>query len=463
MIAYGGIQMASHVIDNILLQNSFGTEEMREVWNERNRLQKQLDVERALAEAEGELNVIPVEAAQMIASVANSSLFDLEELAYAGLTSKHSLIATIKKLQELAQEAGEFVHYGATTQDIVDTGTVLQLKEAHQIILRDLKKLLHKLITNAEQYKTLPLAGRTHGVQALPITFGFKLSVLVCELGRHLERFKELERRVFAGVLCGAVGTYASFNGKGIKIETKVMEKLGLEVPEICWHASRDRFAEYASVLSLLSATLGKIGHEFYSLMATEIDEVEEPFSKGTIGSSTMPQKRNPALLEGLASLTRPVFYSAALVREAMLMEHERDAMAWRAEWIALPEICIYTARQLGSALALFDGLQVKAGNMRKNLEISGGLIVAEKVMFELGKFTGKQTAHAVVYELAMAAQEQRIPFAVLLKQHEIVRSYIDEQQIDLLLDPANYLGEAVDKVDQVLAMAKTKGWTEGL
>lgn len=452
--------MASHVIDNLLLQNSFGTVEMRAIWDEKNRLQKQLDVERALAEAEGELNVIPKEAAATIASVANSNLFDLQELALAGLTSKHSLIATIKKLQELAREAGEFVHYGATTQDIVDTGTVLQLKEAHHIILRDLKKLLHKLIITADRYKTVPLAGRTHGVQALPITFGFKLSVLACELGRHLERLETLEHRVFVGVLSGAVGTYASFKGKGITIETKVMEKLGLVVPEICWHASRDRFAEYTSVLSLLSATLGKIGHEFYTLMATEIDEVEEPFSKGTIGSSTMPQKRNPAILEGLASLTRPVFYSAALVREAMLMEHERDAMAWRAEWIALPEACIYIARQLASALALFEGLQVKVENMRKNLDISGGLIVAEKVMFELGKYLGKQTAHAVVYELAMAAQEQGISFALLLKQDKNVCRYLQEQQIEALLDPANYLGEAVEKVEQVVALAKAKGWT---
>ena len=170
--------MAVHVIDNLLLQNSFGTEEMRAVWNEKNRLQKQLDVERALAEAEGEMDVIPKTAAAAIAAAADSSQFDLQELATAGLTSKHSLIATIKKLQELAGDAGEYVHYGATTQDIVDTGTVLQLKEAHKIFLRDLKKLVSQLVVAAEQFKTVPLAGRTHGVQALPITFGFKLSIL---------------------------------------------------------------------------------------------------------------------------------------------------------------------------------------------------------------------------------------------------------------------------------------------
>ena len=453
--------MASHVIDNLLLKNSFGTEEMRAVWNEENRLQKQLDVERALAETEGENGVIPRKAAKRIAEVAISGLFDLEELAVAGQTSKHSLIATIKKLQALAGADGEFVHYGATTQDIVDTGTVLQLREAHHIIKRDLKALLRKILVSANQYKDIPLAGRTHGVQALPITFGFKLAILACEFGRHLERLEELEKRVFAGVLGGAVGTYASFNGKGIEIENKVMKKLQLGVPEICWHASRDRFAEYAMALSLLSATLGKIGHEFYSLMATEIDEVEEPFTKGTIGSSTMPQKRNPALLEGMVSLTRPVFYSASLVRESMLMEHERDAMAWRAEWIALPEVCIYVAHQLNSALFLFDGIKIKVQNMKRNLETSGGLIVAEKVMFELGKYFGKQTAHKIVYELAMEAQETGIPFSKLLKQDERINKYATPKQIDALLDPANYLGEAVKKVNQVLVRAKNKGWLE--
>ena len=461
-VAYsdGGILVASHVIDNVLLQNSFGTAEMRSVWDEKNRLQKQLDVERALAEAEGELGVIPPAAASAIAAAADGTRFDLQKLAQEGLTTKHSLMATIHQLQRLAGAAGEFVHYGATTQDIVDTGTVLQLKEAHAIILRDLKALLSRVATAARTYQALPMAGRTHGVQALPITFGFKLSILLCELGRHLERFGELEPRVFAGVLCGAVGTYASFNGKGTEIEARVMNKLGLAVPEICWHASRDRFAEYASVAALLSGTLGKIGHEFYCLMATEIDEVEEPFSKGTIGSSTMPQKRNPALLEGLASLTRPVFYSAALVREAMLMEHERDAMAWRAEWIALPELCIYLASQLRSALALFDGVLVKPENMRKNLALSGGLITAEKVMFELGKFVGKQTAHAVVYEIAMAAQEQGLAFAELLKRDERIRQHFSEAQIEGLMNPANYLGEAIAKVEQVLTLAQEKGWT---
>lgn len=451
--------MPAHVIDMEILGNSFGTQEMRAIWDEQHRLQKQLDVERALALAEGELDVIPKVAAEKIAKAADSNYFSIADLAREGLTSKHSLMATIRRLQALSGDAGEFVHYGATTQDIVDTGTVLQLKEAHAIIKRDLQKLLGIVAKKAGQYRATPLAGRTHGVQALPTTFGFKLAVLLCELGRHWERLQELEPRIFVGVVAGAVGTYASLGSKGPAVEKLTLDKLGLGTPEICWHSARDRFAEYASVLALLSGTLGKIGHEGYCLMSNEINEVEEPFTAGKIGSSTMPQKRNPAAFEGLASLTRPVFYSASLVREAMLMEHERDAMAWRAEWIALPEINIYVANQLATAIYVLDGLVVKEENMLYNLEASGGLIVAEKLMFVLGQQYGKQTAHELVYELSMQAQEQNIPFAKVLAADARINSLYSQEELLALLEPRNYLGEAVAKVDAVLDLAQSKGW----
>lgn len=453
--------MAAHVIDMVLLQNSFSTEEMRAIWDERNRLQKQLDVEGALALAEGELAVIPAAAAKKIAGVADNKLFDLEELATLGLTAKHSLMPTIQVLQRLAGDAGEYVHYGVTTQDVVDTATVLQLQQAHTVFKRDLRKLLALIAAQAKRYQKTPLAGHTHGMQALPTTFGFKLAVLLCELGRHLERFEESEKRVFVGVLAGAVGTYASLGEAGPQVEKAALEKLGLGVPEICWHSSRDRMSEYASLLALVSATLGKIGNEFYNLMRSEINELEEPFSAGKIGSSTMPHKRNPAAFEGLASLTRPVFAGAALIRESMLVEHERDAMSWRAEWIALPEICLYTANQLSVALSIFAGLQVKEENMLTNLLSSGGLIVSERVMFALGEFVGKQTAHHIVYELAMQSEETKQPFAELLQQDQRVREHFSEKELATLLDPRNYLGQAVQKVDEVLALAQKKNWIE--
>lgn len=453
--------MASHVLDMITMQNNFSTPEVRSIWSETNRLQKLLDVERALALAEGELGVIPAAAAQKIASVADSSRFDLHEIAEIGKTAKHSLVPTLRVLQRLAGDAGEYVHYGATTQDIVDTGMVLQLKETHAVLLRDLRAFLAALAEQAERYKNTPMAGRSHGVQAVPFTFGFKLAVYLDEAGRHLERLLDAEDRVFTGVLSGAIGTFASYGDKGPAIEETALKILGLHTPAICWHSSPDRFAEYAGILALISATLGKLGKEFYTLMRTELGEIEEPFNEGKIGSSTMPQKRNPAFFETIASLTRPVFAAASLVREGMLTDNERDAITWRNEWIGLPEASLYTTFQLETATFVVKGLQVKQDAMLKNLGATGGLISSENVMFALGKYTGKQTAHHIVYKVAMQAEETGRPFRDLLKEDATISKYFKPEEIDALIDPQKDLGLSAAVVDRVLKEVRDKGWVK--
>ncbi|MGP7816709.1 adenylosuccinate lyase [Niallia sp. 01092] len=450
--------MGSHVIDMILLQNNFGTPQMRQVWSEQNRLQKHFDVEAALALAEGELGVIPKKAAETIASKAKADLVDFNEIAEESAKAKHSLNATIKALQSLAGEDGEFVHFGATTQDVVDTGTMLQLKEAHELIVSELKEVARELARLASEYKTTPISGRTHGMQGLPTTFGFKLSVVLSEAARHLERLKSLESRTFTGVMAGAVGTYASFGEKGPEIEAKTLEKLGLLVPEICWHSSRDRVAEYASVIGLISGTLGKLANEFYNLMRSEIDEVEEPFSKGKIGSTTMPHKRNPAALEGVVSLTRPILHSVSLIQDSQIVEHERDAMSWRGEWIALPEICIYLSAQLASTKNILKGLIVKPENMLRNLNLQGGLLLSERIMFALAEKYGKQTAHELVYELSMKAIEEGQAFQHVLLENEQVSNVLTADEIKDLLNPETYLGSAVEKVEQVLNSIQKTG-----
>lgn len=447
--------MASHVIDMIMIQNNFGTPEMRNIWSDTNRLQKHLDVEAALALAEGELGVIPEADAQKIAANSKVELFNIEQIAQEVARVKHSLTPTINALQALA---GENVHFGPTTQDIVDTGTILQLKEAHGIILHELKEIVKELAHLVKEHRTTLIAGRSHGMQALPTTFGFKLAVVLSEFVRHLQRLNEVEPRAFTGVLAGAIGTYASFGEKGIEIEALALDKLGLNIPEICWHSSRDRISEYASILGLISGTLGKVGNEFYNLMRTEINELEEPFSAGKIGSSTMPHKRNPAALEGLASLTRPIFHSVALIHESLIVEHERDAMSWRAEWIALPEICIYLSAQLSIAKNVFKGLIVKPENMLKNLNLQGGLILSEKVMFELAKVIGKQTAHKLVYNISMDAIEKEKSFEEELFENTEVRAILSEEEIKELLRPENYLGLAPQKVDYVLENVRKLG-----
>lgn len=450
--------MASHILDFLVLGNNFGTSEMRAVWSEQNRLEKQVEVEVALAQAQGELGVIPADAAKTIVSKANATQLSLEEIAEQAAKAKHSLMSTINALQQQVGQAGQFIHYGATTQDIVDTATVLQLKQSFSIIERDTKLVALELKRLAKQYQYLPMVGRTHGMQALPTTFGFKLAVWLDEFVRHLQRLNEIKQRVLVGNISGAICTYASIGKLGSQVEERALSRLGLNTPNIGWQAARDRFSEYASVMALISGSLGKIGNEFYNLMRTEINEVEEPFSDGKIGSTTMPHKRNPAALEGLASLTAPLLKSVALIHESMKVEHERDAMSWRAEWIALPEINLYISAQLQTALAVLKGLKVNADRMLANLSLQNGLLLSEKVMFEIGKRLGKQTAHHLVYQCAMRAFEQNQPFKTVLLADPNLNQEFSEAELDSWLDPINYLGLAPEKVDQVIDYAEQSG-----
>lgn len=450
--------VASHILDFLILGNNFGTNEMRAIWSETNRLQKQVDVEVALAKAEGELGVIPIEAANSIISKADASKLSIEQIAEEAAKAKHSLMSTINALQKQVGDAGQYIHYGATTQDIVDTATVLQLKQSFTVIERDSKLVALELKRLAKKYQYLPMVGRTHGMQALPTTFGFKLAVWLDEFIRHLQRLSEIKQRVLVGNISGAICTYASMGKLGPQVETRALTILGLNTPNIGWQAARDRFSEYASVIALISGTLGKMGNEFYNLMRTEINEVEEPFSEGKIGSTTMPHKRNPAALEGLASLTAPLLKSVALIHESMKVEHERDAMSWRAEWIALPEINLYISAQLQTALAVLKGLKVNADKMLINLSLQNGLLLSEKVMFEIGKRLGKQTAHNLVYQSAMKAFEQNRPFKNILLEEPRLNKEFTESELDTWLDPISYIGSAPEKVAQVIQYAEQCG-----
>ena len=450
--------MASHLIDFILIGNNFGTEEMRNIWSEHNRLKSQVAVEVALAKAEGELGLIPADAADYIEQHADADKLNIEEIASQGAQMKHSLMPTLIALQKQCGPAGEYIHYGATTQDIVDTATMLQLSSAFNIIERDAKALIQALANSAKRYQYTPMVGRTHGMQALPTTFGFKVAVWLDEFLRHNQRLNEIKSRVLTGNISGAICTYAAFGDAGPAVERRALDLLGLSTPNIGWQSARDRFSEFASVCALISGTLGKIGNELYNLMRTEINEVEEPFSAGKIGSTTMPHKRNPAALEGLASLTRPLLKSVSLIYESMHVEHERDAMSWRAEWIALPEICIYLSAQLKNAIAVIEGVTVNEKQMRHNLNSQGGLLLSEKVMFELGTKIGKQTAHHIVYECAMQAYEEQRSFKETLQGNEKLAGLITEKELDAWLDPINYLGAAPQKVEEVLAQVKASG-----
>lgn len=442
------------VLDSILLQNNFSTPEIRLIWSDENKVSKQLAVEVALAKIEGELGIIPKTAAQQIIEKAKVEHLNLLALQKESAQKRHSLIALIHALQELVgTEAGEYVHYGVTTQDIVDTGIMLQTKEAYDVIVQHSKALIQTVAALAQKHRSTLMMGRTHGIHAILITFGVKLAIWLDELLRNHKRLHQLEfNEVFVGSISGAVGTYAAFDGRGIEVERLTLAELGLVVPNISWQPSRDRFSEFATTLGIYAGTLGKIGHELFTLMKTEINEIHEPFRKGEIGSSTMPQKRNPALIEGVASLTQPIFSDVSLMLQSMLIDGERDAIHWRNEWVALPEITSYLDAQLVQLTYILSELEVNTVQMRKNLDIQGSLPYSERIMFKLGKVIGKQTAHELVYQAAMKAIENHDDFISLLYQEPTVSTHFSKETIQSWIVPENNIGESLAKVDDVVS-----------
>lgn len=424
------------------------------IWSDENKVSKQLAVEVALAKIEGELGIIPKTAAQQIIEKAKVEHLNLLALQKESAQKRHSLIALIHALQELVgTEAGEYVHYGVNTQDIVDTGIMLQTKEAYDVIVQHSKALIQTVAALAQKHRSTLMMGRTHGIHAIPITFGVKLAIWLDELLRNHKRLRQLEcNEVFVGSISGAVGTYAAFDGRGIEVERLTLAELGLVVPNISWQPSRDRFSEFATTLGIYAGTLGKIGHELFTLMKTEINEIHEPFRKGEIGSSTMPQKRNPALIEGVASLTQPIFSDVSLMLQSMLIDGERDAIHWRNEWVALPEITSYLDAQLVQLTYILSELEVNTVQMRKNLDIQGSIPYSERIMFKLGKVIGKQTAHELVYQAAMKAIENHDDFISLLYQEPTVITHFSKETIQSWIVPENNIGESLAKVDDVVS-----------
>ena len=454
--------MASGVFDDALIKHLWSTDELRAVFSDRNRVQKWYDFEAALALEQAGLGIIPRAAAQEIAARAKVENVDLEAIAAGIRRIKHPLVPALKAVEKLCADGhGEYIHYGPTTQDVLDTGVVLQIKDAHAIYLRDLKAIGRALYRLAEAHKATPMAGRSHGVQALPITFGHKAAIWLSETGRNYQRLRGLEARVFVGGMAGAVGTQASYGPQARELERRLMTRLGLGIADINWQPARDRFAEYVCVLAIIGQTLGKVANEIINLEHTEIGEAFEPFSVGKVGSSTMPHKRNPSSCEAAVAVSRALRYNAAFMLECMVIEHERDGSAWRGEWKALPESCLMAGGLLAMMSDVLSGLTVDAPRMRRNLDLLGGFLLSERVMFALSEKVGKQTAHDLVYEASMHGIEHGISFEQALLQNRQVKEALDADTLRAALDPATYVGHAPQIVDRVLAETKASGWLD--
>ena len=443
--------MPTHVTDSLIFRDFYSTDAMRAIFDDRHLVQCWLDTEAALARAQAGLQIIPASAADEITRQAQAEQIDLDKLRQSINLVGYPIVGLVKQLAGLCDEdAGRYVHWGATTQDIMDTGNVLQLRTAITVIERDLAKLLEKLTTLARTHRDTVMAGRTHGQHALPITFGYKVAVWIDELRRHAERFAQCRPRVLRCSFNGAAGTLASLGEQGWAVHQALAAELDLIPAAIAWHSARDSFAEVVSLCGLLTATLGKMAREIAVLQQNEFGETEEPFVLGKGSSSTMPQKRNPILCETVIGIAQLVRQHVPSLLSAMQPEHERAMGEWHVEWDVLPHSCQLTGAALQHSIAIFTDLVVYPAKMRQNLDLTQGLILAEAVMMHLGQFIGRQQAHEVVYAACAEAMAKQQSLSTALAATPEVTTHLDPVTLQALLDPANYLGVAPLLIDHI-------------
>jgi adenylosuccinate lyase len=435
----------------------YGSEEMRRIFTEEARLQRMLDVEAALARANARHGLIPPEAAEVIAERASVRHVKLERVKEIEARIRHDVMAVVEALAEVCGEYGGYVHVGATSYDIVDTATALQLKEALAIIERRLEELCRLLCDLAVKYRDVVMIGRTHGQHALPITLGFKFAVWASEFARHVERLREVKRRVLVGKMSGAVGTMAGFMGKGMEVQEEVMRLLGLKPETISTQiVQRDRLAELICLFAIIASSLDRIATEIRNLQRPEIMELAEGFEPEQVGSSTMPHKQNPIDCENVSSLAKLMRSLVIPALENIPLWHERDLTNSANERFIIPESCILLDEMLRRTIKVLRNLRVYPENMRRNLELTKGRIMSEAVMIYLTKKgMSRQEAHKLLRELSLKSMAEDVHLSEVLKRDERVRRLLTEQEIDELTRPENYLGEAQKLIDKAISEAR--------
>ena len=429
---------------------------MNRLFSEKGRFQRWLDVEASLARAQADLNIIPREAAEEITKKAKVDYLDLNKYDEIFHQIQHPIVAFLRVFQPaLEGDAGQYVHLGATTQDIMDTSMVLALKETSKIIHDSLWRIEDDFLNMAEEHADTIMAGRTLSVQALPITFGYKVAIWAREIRRNIKRLYECQGRVMVVQLSGAVGTMAAFGEKGPEILSLVARDLGLGVPDISWHASRDRFVEFANLMAMISGCLWRIAQEVYLLMATEVGELCEPWKIGIVGSSTMPHKINPEISQEMISLARKIKYNAGFISEVMVVDHERNLEHFVGEREQMEDSCLTMGKLLSHGENMAKNMTVNPKRMRENLNVLKGLLMSESVMIELGKMLGKQAAHEIVYENATRTIQEEGDFKQALLNDDRVNQHLTEADIDRLLDPEAYIGLAPQIARETVALSR--------
>ncbi|HUD62637.1 MAG TPA: adenylosuccinate lyase family protein [Acetobacteraceae bacterium] len=441
--------------DSPILGTLYGSDAMRAVFDERAYFQRMLDVEAALARVQAQLGIIPADAAAAITRAARVDNLVTEELAASARNVGYPVVGLVAGLSRAAGEAGRWTHWGATTQDIMDTATVLQIRDGLALIRTALRGMVTALSAQADKHRRTVMAGRTHLQQALPITLGLKCAVWAQPLIAHIHRLDALRPRVQQVSFAGAAGTLASLGDQGIAVMEGLATELDLAAPAAPWHVSRDGFAETVAFLGLICGSLAKLATDVILLAQTEVGELAEPYVAGRGSSSTMPQKRNPIASEYILAAARTVHALVPVMLGAMAADHERATGPWQAELLALPQAFVLTHGALQHAGAIAEGMVIDAPRMRRNLDLTGGLIVAEAVMMGLAPHIGRGEAHHVVKHACDAALAETIPLADALAREPAIAGHLDRAAIDRLTDPAHYLGSSDGFIDRVLRAAR--------
>ena len=431
----------------------YGTDAMRACMGEMAYLQRMLDVEAALARAQARLGIVPPEAAQAITAAAQAERLDLPALAAATRNTGYPVVGLVRQLSQLAgPEAGRWTHWGATTQDIMDTAVVLQVRQGLALIREELLAVNAGFAAMARSHRATVMAGRTHLQHALPVTFGYKVAVWLSPLLTMLERLDQLRPRVEKLQFGGAAGTLASLGDQGLAVQDALAKELGLASPDIPWHVARDGIAEAVGFLGLLCGALSKIATDVILMMQTEVAEVAEPHQEGRGGSSTMPQKRNPISCEYIIAQSRGVHALVPQMLAAMAQDQERGTGPWQTEPLAVGQAFLLAHGALAQARVLAEGLTVDAARMQRNLDSTGGLIVAEQVMMGLAPALGRGEAHHVVHHACDKALAEGVPLAKVLMADPQVSTRLSPEEVARLTDPSAYLGSTQAFIDRVLA-----------
>ncbi len=423
----------------------------QKIFGGENTIATQMKVEAALARVQARLGVIPQEACDEINRKCDVKLISEEEYRRQYAITNHPIVSLIRVYSDICDgNAGEYIHFGTTTQDIIDTATMLQLKEAYEIIQAKTVHLRDMLAGYARKYRSLVMMGRTNDQQAMPITLGFKMATWVDELNRSVERLAESHDRIFVGTFFGAVGTLASLESKGIEIQRGLMEELGLGDSKIMWFTSRDRLVEMVSNLSILCGTLGRIANEVYNGQRSEVNELSEGFKPGKVGSSTMPHKRNPFIpgeVISYARLSRSVVVDALTAMEGT---NERDVRTIGLENEFEARSCCLADAALSRCILLMEDLEVHESGIQRNLDLLGGLVYAEALMMRLAASYGRMDSHEIIYELAQKAISENRNFRQILMEDPRVNSKLTEEDLDEIMQPAHYIGLSEYFVDVI-------------